>query len=81
MENGRLLPVPERVLRARLRRGVWHLLVQWAGLDTDNATWEPVEQFRQSYPDYQLEDELFLEDGRDVMTGMTYQRRFKRQRG
>jgi hypothetical protein len=27
------------------------------------------------YPDFQLEDELFEEAGRDVMAGITYQRR------
>ena len=81
MENGRLLPTPERVLRASLRRGVWHVLVQWRGSDDANATWEPVDTFRQSYPEVQLEDELFQEEGRDVMIGQTYQRRHKRQRG
>jgi hypothetical protein len=80
MENGRFLPVPERVPRAQLRRGVWHVEVQWAGMDTTNAMWEPVDQFKASYLDFQLEDELSLEEGRDVMTGITYQRRGKRQR-
>lgn len=69
MANERLLPIPERVLRAQLRRGVWHVLVQWGGLPPEDATWEPVPQFQQNYPDFQLEDELFPEDGRDVMTG------------
>ncbi|KAJ1262461.1 hypothetical protein BS78_09G109400 [Paspalum vaginatum] len=79
MENGRLLPVPARVLCAGLRRGVWHVLVQWGGMDADNATWEPLDQFKQQYPDHQLEDELFLETGRDVMTGKVYRRRNRQE--
>jgi hypothetical protein len=30
MEQRRLLPVPHQVLRAQLRRGVWHVLIHWA---------------------------------------------------
>ncbi|CAN6272396.1 unnamed protein product [Urochloa humidicola] len=80
MENGRLLPLPLKVLRARSLRGVWDVLVHWAGMEEADATWEPLETFKQSYPDYQLEDELFAEAGRDVMTGITYTRRNKRLR-
>ena len=36
---------------------------------------EAVPDFKQSYPDFQLEDELFPEEGRDVMTGNVYERR------
>jgi hypothetical protein len=28
-QDGRLLPSPERVLQAQLRRGEWRVLVQW----------------------------------------------------
>ena len=54
---------------------VWHLLIQWQGLLEEDATWEQVEEFRQHFPDLQLEDELFAQAGRDVMTGVTYSRR------
>jgi len=30
---------------------------------------------REAFPDFQLEDELFPEGGRDVMVGVTYERR------
>ena len=41
----------------------------------DDATWEPLEEFKEQYPEVQLEDELFAEEGRDVMTGIQYKRR------
>ena len=47
-------------MQAQLRRGVWFILVQWAGLPEEEATWEQRDEFRQHYPDFQLEDELFV---------------------
>ena len=47
------------------------------GLDPTKATWEPVEDFKTRSPDFQLEDELFVEAGRDVMVGNVYHRRGK----
>jgi len=75
VQDGRLLPAPERVLRAQLRRGDWKLLVKWHGLPDDDATWEPLDDFKTLYPDVQLEDELFVGAGRDVMTGLQCSRR------
>jgi len=75
VQDDRLLPAPERVLRAQLRRGDWMLLVKWQGLAEDDATWEPLQHFKDLYPDVQLEDELFAGAGRDVMTGLQYSRR------
>jgi len=75
LRHGRPLLHPERVLRAELRRGVWHVLVEWTGMPASEATWEPVPVFREAYPSFQLTDELFPVGGRDVMVGKTYQRR------
>lgn len=75
MQHGRPLLQPERVLRSSLRRGVWHVQVQWAGLPATEATWELVDTFRAAHPSFQLEDELFPHGGRDVMVGQQYQRR------
>jgi hypothetical protein len=72
LRHGRPLQRPARVLRSELRRGVWHVLVEWAGMPVSEATWEP---------SFQLEDELFPEGGRDVMVGKTYKRRTKEQSG
>ena len=40
-----------------------------------SATWEDIDVFRERYPAFQLEDELALEGGRDVMWGRAYARR------
>ena len=69
-QDGRVLPAPERALQAQRRRGVCRVLIQWHGLAEDDATWERLDGFQEAYPDFQLEDELFSQAGRDVMTGV-----------
>jgi hypothetical protein len=44
-------------------------------MEESAATWEPVEEFKARFPDFQLADELFVEGGRDVMVGKVYRRR------
>ena len=75
LQHGRLLHQPERVLRSSLRRGAWHILVQWANMPASEATWEPVDAFRAAHPSFQLEDELFPEGGKDVVVGNVYTRK------
>ena len=75
LRHGRPLLRPERVLRASLRRGAWHVLVQWVDLPVSDSTWELVDEFRAAHPSFQLEDELFQKEGRDVMVGRTYERK------
>lgn len=72
-QNSRLLTHPARVLGSSKRRGAWHVLVQWEGMSADDATWEPVHVFRAAHPSFHLEDEMFVEGGRDVVH--VYQRR------
>lgn len=56
-------------------RGKWFVLIKWHCLDESEATWEPVEDFHAAYPSFQLEDELFPDWARDVMSGNVYMRR------
>jgi hypothetical protein len=44
-------------------------------LTTDDATWEPLHDFKDLYPNVHLEDKLFEEAKRDVMIGISYVRR------
>jgi hypothetical protein len=59
IKNGRVLLQPEKVLHARLNRSVWEIMVQWMGQSAADATWEKVSEFKDAYPSFQLEDELF----------------------
>jgi hypothetical protein len=73
--HGAALPEPERVVRSRLARGVHEVLVRWKGQPASAATWEDWQEFSARYPTLQLEDELSVEGGRDVMWGLSYTRR------
>jgi hypothetical protein len=66
-----------KVLRARLNRGVWDILVQQIGQAAADATWDMVPECKDAYPSFQLEDELFLNlggGGVDAFIRKTYQR-------
>jgi hypothetical protein len=38
IKHGRVVPEPEKVLRVRLNRGVWEIMVKWARQAAANAT-------------------------------------------
>jgi hypothetical protein len=76
--HGRVIPSPDKVVKARLNRGIWELLVQWVGRAATDASWEQLEEFKQQYPHIQLADELFVGEGGNVIDsflGRQYQRR------
>lgn len=75
--HGAVVPEPERAVRSRLARGVKQILVHWKGEPAASATWEDVEGFLDRYLSFQLEDELLVDGGRDVMWGCHYHRRSK----
>jgi hypothetical protein len=75
IHNGVVVLEPDHVLRSRLARGVCQLLVHWKGEPAASATWEDADTFIERYHSFQLEDELLIEGGRDVMWGHHYQRR------
>jgi len=57
--HGRAVPALASVLGARPSSTSWDLLVQWQGHADADATWEPLEQFKESFPYFQLDDKLF----------------------
>jgi hypothetical protein len=65
--HGRVIPSPDKVVKARLNRGVWELLVQWVGRAAADASWEHLEEFKQQYPHIQLADELCVGEGGNVI--------------
>ena len=78
--NGRVIPTPEKVLRARLNRGVWEVLIKWTGRAETDTSWEQLEDFKLRYPVMTLEDELFVGEGGNVVdtfVGRQYARRHK----
>jgi hypothetical protein len=80
VHNGAIVPAPACVLRLRMSdSGIRQALVQWEGLPPSSASWEDLQQFKKRYPQFQLEDELLLKGGSDVMWGKYYSRRRKRR--
>jgi hypothetical protein len=75
VRHGAVIPEPERAVKTRLARGVRQVLILWKGASPASSTWEDLDTFRAAYPLFQLEDELPLEEGRDVMYGRMYSRR------
>jgi transcriptional regulator GlxA family with amidase domain len=45
------------------------------------SAWVDLEDFREQFPNFQLEDELLLKEGRDVMYSRTFGRRSRQQGG
>ena len=73
-----MVPTPAQVVRACLNRGSWELLVQWDGRSAADATREPIADFKERYPLFQLADELVVgEEGNviDSFVGRHYRRR------
>ena len=79
IQHGRVVVEPEEVLRGRLARGQREVLVRWKGAPAVETSWVALDEFRERFPHFQLEDELLLQGGRDVMWGLGYSRRNRRQ--
>ena len=63
IHHGAVTPEPEQAVRYRLAKGVRQVLIRWKGQSTAGATWEDVADFRDKFPQFQLEDELTVEGG------------------
>jgi hypothetical protein len=48
--RGHAVPVPKKVVHARPTASSWEVLTQWQGKTVAEATWEPLEQFKDAYP-------------------------------
>jgi hypothetical protein len=77
--NDTVVSAPGRILAGRLARGVRQVMVQWQDEQAASATWEDLDDFHARFPNFQLEDELAFEAGRDVMYGQPYIRRGRRE--
>jgi transposase InsO family protein len=66
--HGRVVPVLFQVVRARLYRGVWEVLVHWEGQFAPDTTWSSLDEFKKAYPQFQLEDALFQGEGEMLWT-------------
>jgi hypothetical protein len=44
------------------------VMIQWEGLFPEDATWEDFEDISKTYPEFNLEDKVCLDDPRDVMS-------------
>ena len=75
VQHDRVVVEPEAVLRGRLARGQREVLVRWKGAPAAKTSWVELDDFHEQFPHFQLEDELLLQGGRDVMWGRTYGRR------
>ncbi|XP_068649540.1 uncharacterized protein [Aristolochia californica] len=56
VDNGHVILTPSAVLRARLTNDQWEILVQWIGTEPEETTWEQLDNFKQVYPTYKLEN-------------------------
>ncbi|XP_068651580.1 uncharacterized protein [Aristolochia californica] len=65
--DGRILPTLAHVYQACKVNDRWELLIHWAETDPVEASWQPLAEFRELFPDFELEDKLFLQEGSDVM--------------
>jgi predicted ester cyclase len=74
-----VLVQPEAVLKGCLARGRREVLVRWKEALAAESAWVDLEEFYEQFPDFQLEDELLLQGGRDVMCHKHFSRRKKAQ--
>jgi hypothetical protein len=81
VHHGKVVPTPLKALKVRLSRGARQILVQWTDSAASEASWEDLTEFQKTYPTFQLEDELLVEGGSDVMWGKHYSRRAKPKAG
>jgi hypothetical protein len=75
--HSRAIPDPAKVVCAKPTGASWDILFLWEGRAPAEATWQDLEDFKQQYPDFKLEDEL-LWGGGSVMDTF-FSRKFERR--
>ncbi|XP_068657872.1 uncharacterized protein [Aristolochia californica] len=60
LHDGHVLPSLARVFQAHRVKDIWEILVQWAEMDPVESSWEPLTELQALYPNFELEDKLFL---------------------
>ncbi|XP_068662967.1 uncharacterized protein [Aristolochia californica] len=70
LHDGCILPTPAHVYQARKVNDRLELLIHWAETDPVEASWQPLAEFRELFPDFELGDKLFLQEGNDVMNSI-----------
>jgi hypothetical protein len=78
--HGYAVPDPEKVVRAQPMASSWEVLIQWQGKTAAEATWEPLEQFKEAYPEFKLENELFRQGGGSVMDSFFHKQYTRRRK-
>jgi hypothetical protein len=79
--RGRTVPVPQEVVSAKPTATSWELLVKWADRAPAEASWEQLGAFKEAYPDFQLEDKLFRQEGGNVMDSYFHNQYRRRKKG
>ncbi|XP_019055375.1 PREDICTED: uncharacterized protein LOC109115595 [Nelumbo nucifera] len=74
LKDGKIVPQPKTVTRFHFNRGILEVLVEWCDLPPTI----PLPEFHATYPAFELEDKLVVQEGCNVMDaflGKTYHRR------
>jgi hypothetical protein len=79
VQHGRVVIEPEQVLQGRVTSHCKEVLVRWKGVPAADTSWVELEEFKHCFPEFQLEDKMLFQGGRDVMCSETYARRHRRQ--
>ena len=67
IDDGIAIPEPELMLRNRVISGRLQVLIKWKNQPSIESSWEDAKTFQKLYPKFQLEDELILQVGGDVI--------------
>jgi transcriptional regulator GlxA family with amidase domain len=79
VQHGGMVIEPAQVLQGRVTSHCKEVLVCWKGVPAADTSWVELEEFKRRFPEFQVEDKLLFQGGKDVMYSKTYARRHRRQ--